>query len=275
MGTNFYYYLNRQGVQGLQGPKGKDGEPGISPTIQIKENTGTEFTLEITDANGTFETPNLRIPILDKGGTYYRVDRTDGTLYLDFADKADINTFGEVKLATADTVNNPDPDDVRVVTDEILHDKIVDINNDITLVNNEITGLKAVDVVLDGKITNAITKAEEDLALAEVELTVDINKKQDKLIEGENITLTPTVNGVVISATGGGGAGDVPIATTRVAGKVKPDGTTITVKTDGTITAKDTTYTVTAPITMTNNKIGIAVIHVIQKLINLTFPNIS
>lgn len=223
MGTNFYYYLNRQGVQGLQGPKGKDGEPGISPTIQIKENTDTEFTLEITDANGTFETPNLRIPVLDKGGTYYRVDRTDGTLYLDFADKADINTFGEVKLATADTVDNPDPDDVRVVTDEILHDNIVAIDNDIALLNTE------------------------------------INKKQDMLIEGENVTLTPTDDGVVISATGGGGAGDVPIATTRVAGKVKPDGTTITVQTDGTITAKDTTYTVNAPITMTNNKIGIAI----------------
>lgn len=32
-----------------------------------------------------------------------------------------------------------------------------------------------------------------------------------------------------------GGGGDVPIATTEVAGKVKPDGTTITVDTDGTI----------------------------------------
>lgn len=35
----------------------------------------------------------------------------------------------------------------------------------------------------------------------------------------------------------GGGGGDVPIATTEVAGKVKPDGSTITVDTDGTIHA--------------------------------------
>ena len=36
---------------------------------------------------------------------------------------------------------------------------------------------------------------------------------------------------------GGGGTGDIPIATTTTAGKVKPDGTTITITDDGTISA--------------------------------------
>lgn len=40
--------------------------------------------------------------------------------------------------------------------------------------------------------------------------------------------------GSIISG-GGGSGGDVPIATTTTAGKVKPDGTSITVEADGTI----------------------------------------
>lgn len=40
-------------------------------------------------------------------------------------------------------------------------------------------------------------------------------------------------------SSGGGGTGDIPIATTTTAGKVKPDGTTITITDDGTISAVD------------------------------------
>ena len=62
--------------------------------------------------------------------------------------------------------------------------------------------------------------------------------KQTKLTEGANITLTDLSNGTVrIDAAGGGGTGDIPIATTTTAGKVKPDGTTITITNDGTISA--------------------------------------
>ena len=62
--------------------------------------------------------------------------------------------------------------------------------------------------------------------------------KQTKLTAGANITLTDLSNGTVrIDATGGGGTGDIPIATTTTAGKVKPDGTTITITDDGTISA--------------------------------------
>lgn len=62
----------------------------------------------------------------------------------------------------------------------------------------------------------------------------------DKLKAGENITLNKNAEtgDITISSTGGGGGtGDVPIATTEVAGKVKPDGTTITITGDGTISA--------------------------------------
>lgn len=62
---------------------------------------------------------------------------------------------------------------------------------------------------------------------------------QNALVAGDGITLANTSQGVQISASGG--TGDVPIATTETAGKVKPDGTTITVTEDGTISAVPTT----------------------------------
>lgn len=69
--------------------------------------------------------------------------------------------------------------------------------------------------------------------------------KQTKLTAGSNITLTDLSDGTVrIDASGGGGTGDIPIATTTTAGKVKPDGTTITITDDGTISTTGGTPTV-------------------------------
>lgn len=68
---------------------------------------------------------------------------------------------------------------------------------------------------------------------------------QENIKAGENITLnknTETGDITISSTGGGGGTGDVPIATTETAGKVKPDGTTITVTADGTISA-NSSYT--------------------------------
>lgn len=68
---------------------------------------------------------------------------------------------------------------------------------------------------------------------------------QANIKAGENITLNKNAEtgDITISSTGGGGGtGDVPIATTEVAGKVKPDGTTITITDDGTISA-NSSYT--------------------------------
>lgn len=73
-----------QGIQGIQGEKGEQGEKGdkgdtgergsdgvdgkdgingadgFSPTIAVAENTSDRYILTITDANGTFNTPNLK-----------------------------------------------------------------------------------------------------------------------------------------------------------------------------------------------------------------------
>lgn len=80
-------------------------------------------------------------------------------------------------------------------------------------------------------LTGRVTANEADIS------TMKTNK-QNKLTAGTNVTLTDLTDGTVrIDATGGGGISDIPIATTTTAGKVKPDGTTITITDDGTISA--------------------------------------
>lgn len=83
-------------------------------------------------------------------------------------------------------------------------------------------------------LSGRVTANEADIAT----MKTFISMKQTKLTAGSNITLTDLTDGTVrIDSTGGGGTGDVPIATTTTAGKVKPDGTTITITDDGTISA--------------------------------------
>ena len=61
------------GPQGPTGPTGADGANGVSPTITVKTDTSTEYILEITDAGGTFNTPNLK----GSGGASKLADLTD------------------------------------------------------------------------------------------------------------------------------------------------------------------------------------------------------
>ena len=81
-------------------------------------------------------------------------------------------------------------------------------------------------------LAGRVTGCESDI----LTMKTSIGMKQTKLTAGANITLTDLTDGTVcIASTGGGGTGDVPIATTTTAGKVKPDGTTIAITDDGTI----------------------------------------
>lgn len=41
------------------GADGKDGQDGFSPRIAVVKDTETEYVLRITDAEGSFDTPNL------------------------------------------------------------------------------------------------------------------------------------------------------------------------------------------------------------------------
>ena len=49
-----------QGDKGEQGIQGEKGEDGVNPTIEIATQSDTEYTLKLTDADGSIITPNLQ-----------------------------------------------------------------------------------------------------------------------------------------------------------------------------------------------------------------------
>ena len=213
--ADFHYYLNRQGTRGQRGEK---GGTGFSPLITEKTNTKEEYVLHIQNEtdNTSFDTPNLKEGLVpeDMGGTYVRLNRETGNQYYGDIDEATETTKGAVKLEPDETVLTP-TSETSVITAE-------------QAAQNYTKKTETQD------LQNIVTANEADIATMKTSLSM----KQTKLTEGTNITLTDLSNGTVrIDAAGGGGTGDIPIATTTTAGKVKPDGTTITITDDGTISA--------------------------------------
>ena len=220
--VDFKFQLNRQGVRGQKGEK---GDKGFSPFIAEKTNTKEEYVLHIQNEtdNTSFDTPNLKEGLVpeDMGGTYVRFNRETGNQYYGDIDEATETTKGAVKLEPDETVLTP-TSETSVITAE-------------QAVQNYTKKTETQD------LQNIVTVNVADIATMKTSLSM----KQTKLTAGNNITLTNLTDGTVrIDSTGGGGTGDVPIATTKTAGKVKPDGTTITITKDGTISAVDATPTV-------------------------------
>lgn len=138
----------------------------------------------------------------------------------------DIQTTENKKYLTELDVDNQT---IQVVNGK-LHANLDELGNEVNSLTGEVNDL-----------SNRVTTNEADISTMKTSLSM----KQTKLTAGENITLTDLPDGTVrIDAAGGGGTGDTPIATTTTAGKVKPDGTTITITDDGTISAVNGTPTV-------------------------------
>ena len=66
-----------QGEDGIPGTSGQDGADGVSPNISVKVNNATQYILTITDADDSFDTPNLK----GQNGTDGQ-DGVDGTSVL-------------------------------------------------------------------------------------------------------------------------------------------------------------------------------------------------
>lgn len=138
----------------------------------------------------------------------------------------DIQTTENKKYLTEVDVDNQT---IQVVNGK-LHANLDELDNEVNSLTGEVTDL-----------SGRVTANEADIST----MKTSLGMKQTKLTAGTNITLTDLSDGTVkIDAAGGGGTGDIPIATTTTAGKVKPDGTTITITDDGTISAVNGTPTV-------------------------------
>lgn len=103
--ADFQFFLNTQGLRGRTGAKGADG---FAPVIAIGQNTLNTFTLLITTADGTFETPNLRGSIINNAGsgTFLRYDAETDSIYLSELPTASETEVGGVTIATDEELAN-------------------------------------------------------------------------------------------------------------------------------------------------------------------------
>ena len=142
----------------------------------------------------------------------------------------DIQTTENKKYLTELNVDNQT---IQVVNGK-LHANLDELGNEVNSLTGEVNSLTGEVNSLTGDVTDLTGRVTAN----ETDISAMKTGKQNKLTAGANVILTDLTDGTVrIDATGGGGTGDIPIATTTTAGKVKPDGTTITITDDGTISA--------------------------------------
>lgn len=197
----FNWYLNRQGPRGPQGVK---GDTGFSPNITVETDTLNEYILRITNEGGYFLTSNLREHKEDRGGTYIRYDRENGTMYAGEADTATDAKAGMIKIATAEDVEAED--ESTAVTPAILADYVAGIGgapiDDTTVSSSKVWSSEKTSQSI-AAVSNQVTANTTDIS----NIKTALPNKQNKLTAGTNIT----IEGDVISATGSG-SGDVTLA---------------------------------------------------------------
>lgn len=147
--------LNKQGPQGLTGPKGDDG---FSPIIDVLEDTYDKYTLQITDAEKTFETPNLKA-VIPAGGSngqvLTKVGGDNGSVSWKDLPLANQDTKGILKIASpSDLIHNSEEESypegyyLGAITPEVFNETIASTLGDkyVTLDTTQtITGNKKFD----------------------------------------------------------------------------------------------------------------------------------
>lgn len=202
--ANFNYYLNRQGSSGRQGVKGDKGEAGYSPYIDIKSNTPTEFIMTIHNETESFDTPNLIPTAIGEKVTEMDAVLTTHTEDIANLKLEDQNINTNITSLQSDLTN--------------LSEEVNTLSGEVATNSVAITNIKNKDTAQDSAIAALKTRVggtEESIEDLNHEYTVlgsevsDLSfKKQNKLVQGDNITLTDNDDGTTtISASGGGGGG--------------------------------------------------------------------
>lgn len=233
--ADFNFYLNRQGVRGAKGDK---GDQGYSPSISVGTNTPEEFTLIINNENETIETPNIKEGLVpeDRGGTYVRKDLETGMQYYGLANVGTTESVGEVQLASYDDLNNTDPEEesseqpasgkaVEGLSARQYFASQADLNTVSSQVNKNTEDIahntqdiedNAYNIQNIGNMANEleskVTTIQTDLTEAQGEVEALQTGKQNKLVEGDNITLVDNEDGTTTISSTGGGTGDVTAA---------------------------------------------------------------
>lgn len=271
--------LNKQGPQGLTGPKGEDG---FSPIVEVAQNTYTTYTLNITDAEKTITTPNLKatIPSGGQAGDVLTKSSTEDGVYdwqslpiatetnkgiiqiatlNDFEIDEDEGELGEGGYTHAVTPNllekyitskYPAPENIVLTTNvdqEILGYKKF-LNSQIKL-SPSVFGVNYI-YDGDGNYWFQHFSADGD-ELGEDHFGHPYGRT---ILEGDTITWRnpkDTTEYKILTT--------LDKATTTSLGIVKPDGDTITIDTDGTIHSVNSGSTYELPIASSNTLGGIKI----------------
>lgn len=239
--AEFKWYLNRQGVRGTKGDK---GDKGFSPYIVQKEVSKEKYILHVQNEteDQSFDTPNLKEGLVpeDLGGTYVRLNTETGNQYYGDADVADTTTKGVIRVASDNEVANA-ADVVAAVTplqvnenystktetqkvsdavttlEEQERSDVLALGKRITTNDENINNLNASVKKNASDITTLKTDVSK-LKTTTQEQTTNITNlqtgKQNKLVAGDNVTLTDQTDGTtkIDVTTSGGGTGDVTAA---------------------------------------------------------------
>lgn len=183
--ADFNFYLNRQGVRGKKGDK---GDQGYSPNISIKTDTPTEFIMTVNNEFDSFDTPNL-IP----QAVREEITKLEATV-----------TTHTGQISTLNNEYNAVTDRLDAHTDDLM--QIIQKNN------QQDTAIDNIQVSLQGQ-SDRIRRVETDVKVLKDNtnrIAGDVQNlesgKQNKLVQGDNVTLTDNSDGTTtISATGSGG----------------------------------------------------------------------
>ena len=224
--ANFNFYLNRQGVRGRQGVKGDKGEAGYSPYIDIKSNTPTEFIMTIHNETESFDTPNLIPTAIGE-----KVTEMDAVLTTHTEDIANL------KLEDQNINTNITSLQGNLTN---LSEEVNTLSGEVASNSADITAIKNKNNAQDSDIAKLKTRVggtEESIEDLNHKYTVlgsevsDLTRtKQNRLVEGANITLTNNDDGTTtISSTGGGGGSSSPLDS-YIEGSTTASVTTISAK---------------------------------------------
>ena len=191
--ADFQFYLNRQGVRGAKGVKGDKGD---SPIVSVNKHTANEYVLQIDNPDGTqIITPNLvgQQIVVNTAGDYVKYDRNSNQFVTVELPSATGEEEGLIRLAT--DADYAERDEFSAVTPYGLVQHLpslitVSADNLIRILYDEPTD----SIVLD------TSKISEDIS----SVNANMATKQNKLVQGDNITLIENDDGTTtISAVGG------------------------------------------------------------------------
>lgn len=276
MTADFNWFLNKQGPRGQQGIR---GEQGFSPVITVAENTAKAYILRIQTQDDTFLTPNLRGTVEDLGGTYVRYNPETGQVYAGSPDVATTETFGVIRLASAQDVTDRAQD--AAITPDLLANQIeaLDLPNNYVTINTAQT-INALKAFRDGISLSSV----RNLDGAEV---LDFLSGTPYKIKtwGNGLSIQGGLlrieNGSIKSKSAKQPSTDTNVydvvtsfdlATTESAGIVKPDGSTVFIDENGVISAKSSEIddaSTSTQSTWSSSKINTEISTVAQKVVDV------